>query len=290
MKKLVIIISLIFLAWPISSQAQWRHDKINLSVFAGNYLAKQNKNNKGYWYGLYVEYLPVRRPSQINFGLALLASHADFKSNDQLNRYEGKSSQFGLGLSGGKYWEVFSVKNSAYLGSNLMLKKSFDQGFGQSIPGDYHMTQEDLIVSGEINFNIMKNYHHSKNLFPRTQVKFTWQKPISSKKIDFWNGEPISESMIWNKAAIASKIKQSLFNVDKIDYQLQTKALFGHQFYRGDDSHWLVFGPELSLKKSNRDDYLSFYLFVKQRVGDFKPGLNNTQFVFGVNFMPMNIN
>lgn len=288
MKKIKILI-LLFLLWPISSQGQWIDHTINLSVFTGKHYAQQNAYNNGYWYGLYAEYSPIRTIEGFNLGLALLASHSEFKSNDKLQKYSGKSSQFGTGISSGKYWEFFSLNHSAYLGGNLMLRKNYDQGLGNSLPGQYLMTQEDFILSAEISFNLLKNFGRNENLFPRTQIKFSWQKPLDSKKIDFWNQQEIPESMIWNKAAREIGIKKSFINLGKFENQVQLKALSSYQFYRGDKSHWIVIGPEISLKKWEKDDYLTFYVLLKQKVGYFKPGLSDTQFVFGINFMPINI-
>ncbi len=287
MKKFVIFM-LLFLGfiYSISGQAK---EKFNVSLFAGAYFAQQNVNNQGSWYGVYGEYLPFKSPDHVSFGFCFLLSSSSFKNNTATSMYVGNSSQFGLGFTGGKYWEFFSLRHSAYLGANVLLRKAIDEGEGTTWDGQYQMQQEDYIISSEVNFNLLKAFAYNKRYFPRTQFKFGFQKALASKKEDYWNGKEIPESVIWDKAGITSEIKLSLIELGYLENRSHIKTFLGYQYFRGDQSHWLVFGPEFSLKKWEKDDWLSLQLFVKQRVGDYEQSLNDTHFGFNLVFTFTNL-
>ena len=282
MKKFVIL-SFLFLGFIYSSSGQFK-EEVNVSLFAGGYFAQQNTNNQGGWYGIYAEYLPFKTSDHVSFGFSFLYSKSRFENNTQTYRYEGSSSQIGAGITVGKYWDFFSLRHSAFLGTNIMLKKTEDQGRGDGHNGSvYEMTQEDYIVSFDLNFNLLKTYGYSHNIFPRTQFKLGWQKPLAFYKEDYWNGDEIPESVIWDKAGFSSEIKLSLIEAGLFENLRQYKVFLGYQYFRGDRSHWLITGPEMSFLKMEKDDWLSINLFVKQRIGNFEPSLNDTH--FGVNLV-----
>lgn len=145
------------------------------------------------------------------------------------------------------------------------------------------MQQEDYIISSELNFNLLKAFAYNKRYFPRLQFKLGFQKPLASKKQDYWNGEEIPESVIWNKAGINSEFKLSLIELGYLENRSHIKTFVGYQYFRGDTSHWLIFGPEFSLKKWEKDDWMSLQLFIKQRVGNYERSLNDTH--FGLNLV-----
>jgi hypothetical protein len=279
MKKIVFI--LILISMTLSGLAQYK-ENFNVSLFTGAYFAKQNVNNHGYWYGVYGEYLPFKTMDHVSFGLAFLASSSSFQNNTRTTKYQGNSKQIGFGFTGGKYWDFFTFTHSAYLGANIMLRKTVDQGEGISWDGIYHMRQEDYLISSDINFNLFKSYTNTKKYFPRTQMIIGLQKSLTSEKEDYWNGELIPQSLIWDKAGFNSLIKLSLIEIGYFENRSQIKAFLGYQYFNGDQSHWLIFGPEFSLKKWEKDDWLSLNLFVKQRVGHFQGSLNDTHFGFNL--------
>jgi hypothetical protein len=291
MKRIVIVLFLSLFAFSANSQFR---ENVNISLFTGGYVSQQNAYNKGHWYGIYAEYMPIKTPNGFNFGFCALASQVGFKSNDTLNSYQGSSTDFGFGLAGGKYSEYFISTHSSYLGFNLMIKNSQDIGEGLSIGndgklGEYDMRQKDIMISGEININLLKNFGYRENLFPRTQLRLTFQEPLNSDKNSFWNNTPIRESMLWNKAAYGAELKQSIVQIGNFDLLLEPKLYTGYYHYKGDKSNWFGIGPELALKKRGWDDFLAVYFLVKQQLGDYMPHFNQTQFVFGLNFMPFNI-
>lgn len=292
MKKIVPILLCGFMT--LSVFGQFRDDRVNISLFTGGYFAEQNANNRGYWYGIYAEYMPIKTTGGFNLGFAGVASQVGFKSNDTLNYYEGSSTDFGFGLAGGKYSEFFTNTYSSYLGFNLMVKASQDIGEGYSVGedgklGKYSMQQKDVLLTGEINLNLLKTFGYRKNLFPRTQLRLTFQEPLNSGKSSFWNDRPIRESSLWNKAAYSAELKQSITQIGRFDLLLEPKIWLGYYHYKGDGSNWMAIGPELALKKRGWDDFLSLYFLVKKQVGEYDPHYNSTQFVFGLNFMPFNI-
>lgn len=293
MKKKILYLILLVIVTGSPICAQFR-DNVNLSLFAGGYAAQKNGNNNGYWYGMYGEFMPIKTSNGLNLGFCVLASRVQFKSNDLRNTYQGSSNDFGAGLSFGKYTEFFTQKYSSYVGMNAMIKSSKDDGLGRTLLqnntiGEYSMTQKDLMFSTELNINLLKTFGIRENLFPRSQLKFGYQKPLKTEKTSFWNKTFIQESMIWNKAAFSTEFKQSLVQIGRLNTLVEPKAMLGFNYYKGDDSKWLYYGPEIAFKNRGWDDFLTFYCLVKQQVGSFRRNVNERQFVFGMNFIPSNI-
>lgn len=291
MKKVGLIFFLIFLT--LSSFAQFRN-RTNVSLFTGGHMAKENTNNQGYWYGVYGEYMPIKTASGLNLGFAGLASQTRSKSNDLSSEYKGVSTDLAIGFAGGKYSEFFTSTHSSYLGFNLMLKRSADSGSGLSVGSDsnvgkYDADQKDILISGELNLNLLKRLGLHEHLFPRTQLRLAFQETLSSNKVSFWNDKPIDESVLWSKAAYSAELKQSIASIGKFDLLVEPKLYAGFYHYKGDKSNWFSIGPEIALKKRGWDDFLSVYFLVKQQVGSYEPHHNSTQFVVGINFTPFNL-
>lgn len=281
MKKIVAYL-IIFLLFVPNIKAQF-NEKINVSLFSGAYFAPRNTNNMGYWYGLYAEYMPIRTYDGVRFGFSFLATNGEFRNNTKTTKYQSQGYQFGFGLSGGKYWEYFSLKNSAYLGMNLMLRTTQDLGSGQFLFDHYQMKQGDLLLSSEINLSVLKSYGFKPRLFNKRQYKVGFVFPVSSDKEDYWNNELIPESIAWNKASYQGSIKLNIYEFDTFNNYYPIKVHLGYQYYSGDESSWLVYGPELAVRKSGKDDFLILNLFVKQRVGTFESTLNDTQIGMNIN-------
>ncbi len=291
MKKLIFL--LLALAIAFGSFGQFR-DNVNISFFAGGYVAEKNANNNGGWYGMYAEYMPIKTPDGLNIGFCAVASQVSFKTESKTSIYKGSSTDFGAGLAAGKYVEVLTQSHSGYFGLNLMLKKSQDMGEGQAVGtnnvvGYYDAKQKDLMLSGELNLNFLKTFGFRENLFPRTQLRLTAQRPLNSEKTSFWNNSPIKESVMWNKSAYGVELKQSIVQIGRMNTLLETKVYSGYYHYQGDKSNWIAVGPELALKKRGWDDFLSIYALYKMQVGDFTSHANDRQFIIGLNFMPFNI-
>ncbi len=282
MKKILII--LIFFLYALPLKAQYS-EEMNLSIFSGAYFAPKNTNNMGYWYGLYGEYLPIKTYEGFRFGFAVLATNGEFRNNTKTTKYKSQGYQFGFGLSGGKYWEYFSLKNSAYLGMNLMLRKTQDLGNGQYFYDHYQMKQNDLLLSTEVNFSVLKSYGFNPKLFNKRQYKISVVFPLSSDKEDYWNNELIPESISWNKASFQTRIKLNIYEFGRFENKFPIKTHLGYQYYSGDKSKWLVYGPEAAFRKFNKDDSIILNLFVKQRIGSFDPSLNDLQIGFNLNFI-----
>jgi hypothetical protein len=293
MRKKFFLLALMTIVVVGSVFGQFR-ERANLSLFGGGYAAQQNANNRGSWYGLYVDYMPVKTDNGWLLGFCAVADRVYFKSNTTLSRYDGSSDEIGGGLAGGKWSEFLTQRYSGYFGANLMLKSIRDEGKGQSVQpnngiGVYDMRQEDLLISGELNINLLKAFGVRENLLPRSQLKLTYQRPLKSEKTSFWNDTPIKESMIWNKSAYGAEFKQSIVQIGRSNTLVEPKIMVGYSHYVGDDSNWVYCGPEISFKKRGWDDFLSIYCFWKQQTGNFEPNLNSGQIVFGVNLMPFQI-
>lgn len=282
------------LSLALTSFSQFR-DNINVSLFAGTYFAQQNTYNRGGWYGMYMEYMPIKTYSGLNLGFCAVASQSSFNSQDSLNQYKGTTTDFGVGLAAGQYVEFLTSTFSGYFGASLMFKRSQDLGEGTSIikpqnsVGRYSMQQKSNILEGSLNINLLKSFGFRENLFPRTQLRCLWQKPLNGERQSFWNNVPIKESDLWNKASSGVELKQSLFQAGSFDLLFEPKLWVGYYHYVGDKSDWIAFGPEFALKMRGWDDFITLYFLVKKQVGQFEPNLNSTQFIFGINFMPFNI-
>lgn len=291
MKKLLFLT--LFFVQALFAMGQFQ-DNVNISLFTGGYLAPQNANNNGHWYGIYAEYMPIKTTNGLNIGFCAVASRSTFQSNDTLMAFEGTSNDFGIGIAAGKYFETFSFRYASYFGFNAMIKSSLDNGESQAIGfdgrlGKYNAQQNDLMFAAGLNFNLLKNFGMNENLFPRTQLRLALQEPLNSGKSAYWNDLPVSEVLLWNKAAYSAEFKQSIFQAGQFDLMFEPKLYLGYYHYKGDGSNWLAAGPELALKIRGWDDFLSLYFLVKQQVGEYVPHFNERQFVFGLNFIPTNL-
>lgn len=293
MKKKIVFFVLIF-SLSLSAFGQFRDD-INVSLFTGISSAKKNANNKGNWYGAYVDYAVIKTPNFWNFGICAVAAQTEFRSNDRSSYYNGSSSSFGAGLAVGKYFDYFTMNSSAYFGSNLMLKSNRDVGEGKSLQtngqlGNYLMTQKDQMISGELNINILKksgesSLYYRDNIFPRFQMRLMFQDSFNEKKSSFWNNNPIKESSLWDKAAYSIEVKQSIYQIGRYNVLTEPKLIVAYNYYTGDKSKWVAYGSEIAFKKRGHDDFLSVYFLVKQKLETINLNdLNSTQFVLGLNF------
>lgn len=295
MKK---IIFFLFTLIGFSTAFSQFKNPLSVSFFSGTSIAQKNTNNLGYWYGLYLDHALIRTRNEFDIGLAAVASQSDFRSNDTSSSYKGQSSSLGGGLALGKYINYIGNKTDAYLGVNTLLRRDQDIGEGLSITngvlGEYSSTQTDLLLTGEVNFNILKRPKnledttgYNQNLLPRMQIRLVFQESLNSDKSSFWNGNPINESLAWSKAAYTGEIRQSLYQFGK-RVLLEPKIIGGYHYYRGNNSHWLLGGIDLGFKNQGRDNFLSLYLMIKQQTGNYQENLNSRQFVIGLNFSPSN--
>jgi len=295
-QKLFLFSILFVMALPVSGQFR---DKVNISLFTGGSAAQQNGNNQGYWYGLYMDYMIITTDNFWNLGLCTLASQTGFKSNDLRSNYNGSNFNLGAGVTVGKYFEFLTNSKSGYFGSNLLIKSNQDTGEGTSIGSDgvlgkYSMTQKDIMIAGELNINILKRpglegLEWQENIFPRSQLRLTFQEPISSQKNSFWNNIPINESAMWNKASYGAEFKQSLYQIGSYDLLTEPKIIAGYNYFKGDKSNWWIAGGEIALKKRGWDDFLSVFFVVKQEFGIYTPNLNSRQLVLGLNLQLTNL-
>ncbi|MGI6374205.1 MAG: hypothetical protein ACOX0C_02620 [Patescibacteria group bacterium] len=289
MKKLTLILVMM----PALAFGQFKNP-LSLTLYGGTSVAQQNANNQGYWYGLYADQALIAGNGWA-FGLAVTASQSHYRGNDLSSKYEGINSNLGGGLFLGKYINYFFPKTDSYLGINSLIRRDLERGEGISPGGTYTMSQEDLLWTGEVNFNLLnrpKNIGdesgYNPNLFPRFQLRVAGQTPLRSAKTDYWNNVPITESLVWSKAALVIEAKQSLYQFGKKTLW-EPKLIGGYHYYNGDRSNWTLYGLELGLKSPGKDNWLAINFMVKQQVGVYLENLNSRQFVIGLVFSPSNI-
>jgi len=296
MKKIFFFILFSGLIYPIFGQFR---DPLNVSLFTGTSVAQQNVNNQAYWYGLYLDHMFVRTRNEFDIGLAATASQSSFKSNDATSLYNGQSASLGGGLALSKHVYYLGPKHDGYFGATSLLRRDQDIGEGRSVTngalGVYTMTQTDLLLSGELNLNLLKRVKsledtsdYNPNLLPRTQLRLVVQESLQSDKSSFWNNNPINESLVWSKAAYLGELRQSIYQFGN-RVLLEPKLIAGYHYYRGNESHWLLGGAELGIKNLEMDNFLSLYFLVKQQMGNYQENLNSRQFIIGLNFSPSNL-
>jgi hypothetical protein len=267
--------------------------KTMISIFAGGYAAQKNGNNHGDWYGMYLEHLPIRflfsEYDHLDLGVCTLASKSVYQGNDETSKYSSTNYEFGLGLAGGFYNYRFFKSSAFYLGANTLIKdgQEIEDGSTSTSTGRYLSKEGYLMLSSELNLNVMKTYESGLRILPRTQLRLIYQKPLKIERDAYWNATPLSESGIWDKTAYMSEFKMSIYRFGESSF-FEPKLVAAYHYYEGDKSQWAIGGIEFALRKLNWDDFLSISFTVKRQVGNYSSNLNDTQFTFGLNFMPFN--
>lgn len=299
-KVLLVLITMLSVAYAVGQGTKSARPLVEyrgttmVSVFAGGHVAQKNVNNRGNWYGIYLEHLPLQllisEYKHLNLGLTALAAKSLYEGNDQEHKNSNTDYSFGFGIGGGFYNYRFSKNSAIYIGANSLIKRGQEiiNGRTSESAGRYLADGQYIVWSSELNINVMKTYESGLRNWPRTQLRLVYQKPIQNKRDAFWDAVPLSESAVWDKTVYMSELKASFYRYGK-RVILEPKVITGYHFYEGDNSQWIIAGLELALRKFNWDDFLSVSFSLKRQVGDYTPNLNETQFLLGINFMPFNL-
>ncbi len=274
---------LLFLAViPLLGQGEGRafQEKINLSIFGGIWSKQTNTNNNGWNIGAYADYLPYKSSNgRWTGGIYSVYNHSNFKDN--LSKYDAKIEEYGLGLTGGYYYEGFSTRKFLFLGFSLGWKHAQDKGSSQNRWGKYEATDEVELITSNINFNLISRFDV---LLPRTQILISLQAPLSSNKKAYWEGKEIT-SESWDRTYGEVLLKQSIINLGlNTNLYLSPKLIAAFAYSKGDNSRSYSIGVDLSLHKQYKDDFLSVYCLYK--IGK---DVDANSIFFGLNFSPMSL-
>lgn len=259
MKSSILVV--VILGWCSLLLGQGFKEKLNLGTYGGYHLQQQNTNNNGYWYGTYLDYLLIKSANGWSAGPYLFASNSGFNQN--LSRYQADICEYGGGISFGYYQEAPYASKSLFLGFNIGLRQSNDHGESLGKTTGYEATQNDLMLSGGINLNLLKSPYLLSPWWPRTQILMSFLIPLRSNKESFWNKKELS-NVIWDKTYFESQIKQSFarYSVSE-NWHLSPKLIAFYSFSAGDKGNYYGLGAELSVYKSGKDDLASIYYLVK---------------------------
>lgn len=236
---------------------------VNVVGFFGQWWLFKNLNNRGSWGGVYIDtkLFQSREARDIwSLGIYGMAAQSGFRSN--LTRYSARTEEYGAGLMFG-YYTNYSTKRAMFSGYSLGVKYSSDVGGSRSKTGTYRGVQNDLTLCFGVNFNIFKNPIPGDNLWRRTQLQLSLEKPLNTLRMTSWNGkEYVSDK--WDREYIDALFKQSV-----VDYYwsarlvMTPKIIAGYSYSFGDHTNHFSVGTEVSLHKPMGDDYLSVYWMLK---------------------------
>ncbi len=254
---------------------------VNVVGFAGHWWLMKNLKNRGSWNGVYIDArLSESRQLKGIWSLGVYGSAAWSRFESNLTRYSAHTEEYGAGIVIGYYTERFSIRRPMFLGTSLGVKYSSDIGESVKRAGTYRGVQNDVILSLGFNFNIVKTPLPGENMWPRTQVQISLEKPHKTDRTTSWNGEEF-ESDQWDRTYVDVMARQSIidyyYNVKLV---ITPKVIAGYSHSFGDNQDNYGIGAELSFHKPMEDDYLSLYWMLK----------SNSKFDRNLSVVGININ
>lgn len=237
----------------------------NLSLFSGYFAKKQNTNNNGYWSGLYGD-LPLIKSADNAWNIGLYGLYVRSAWQDNMTQYSSTSDAFALGINTGYYNEFLSYTHSLYLGLSLGYKHV--QEIGQVDKIDYlsESIQRNHLLTGSINFNLIKYSGYHENLLPRLQLIVNVEKSLKALKVLSENNNPNIKVPAWNQNYYEIMLKESIYDLP-LNYSgtvfLQPKVggMYSHYTTGNPDAYSLIL--EISLHREYQDDFLSLSVMQK---------------------------
>lgn len=242
--------------------------KYDLVIYGGVGAKIMNLNTYNSYDGVFADYIfSQSQNQQTTYGI--WASANDSRFVDNMERYSGKGLSLGFGNIFGYYSPSFSRLYDSFTGISLGFMYSLNKGASSTKVGNYRGRQEDVLVCGSLNFNLLKRVG---NYFPRFQVQLGVQKPLLTKQEAYWNNEQLADNP-WNMTYYQATAKGSLVNwyVHKTSY-LSPKILGTYSYAVGNKKGEYGLGVEMSIHQWGEDDFASVYYLYKW----------SKQFSFGV--------
>ncbi|MCF7860215.1 hypothetical protein K9M09_01175 [Patescibacteria group bacterium] len=243
---------------PISRDA-------NLSLFAGYFAKKQNVNNNGYWIGAYGD-VPLRKSVNRAWNIGLYGLYVQSVWQDNLSQYSSKSDAFAIGMNTGYYNEFFSYTHTLYLGFALGYKHV--QEIGRVDKKNYFSEgiQQDHLLAGSINFNLMKYSGYHERFLPRLQIIVSAEKSLNALKVLSENDAPNVRVDAWNRNYYEATAKQSIYDIPlsysgSVFLQPKVAGVYSHYLAGDPDAYGLIL--EISFHRDYQDDFLSLSVMQK---------------------------
>lgn len=276
-------------------------NKTNL-VLNGGYNANQkNTNENSNYQVLYADYL-VYMPNW--FGLSAGPYMTIGRSNFVLNMSQYTSASWKAGIGGvtdyydPNFSDIFQMFGRANIGVEYNTENAGSLIKTGSKKGFYTMKQSDWMITPMINLNVMKNpWAQHPNLLCRSQILASGQFPFYSTKQSYWNSnlptvwsdsiasawknDSLSATEPWSKTYLQVLAKETVWRFEMFDGTFCNLKVVGGYFYAHGDvqKHSFGFGPEITLAKIHRDDFLTFSAMYK-----IVPGVTSNVFVWGASF------
>lgn len=246
-------------------------DKSNLVFFTG-LVDRQASSDWGYYYGAYADYR-IFKSANDKWSIApyFVASRSDSKNLVDVKRNDfgvgaSKNAEYGGGLSFGFYEPELTFRYQSFVGFSAGLRYGREAQINELLKGIYESGQEDLFLSLGLNLHLLKSFGLRPDLFPRSQFQVTWKKPMKSEKIAFWDKKSIP-AYPWNKSYLEVMAKQSIFQnflSPNSDIQCASKLIGLYSYSNGDKRSFYGLGAEFSLRRENRDNFLSLNITYKE--------------------------
>jgi hypothetical protein len=259
--KIFLVLLVVYVASTMVAQTPMPSaNDMNIVGFAGGWGNVRNLNNSGMWGGVYLDKNLTKSSglsSVYSLGFFSVVNWSNYKDN--LAPYSADNRDVALGLALGLYSKKFSANQPLFIGLNIGLKHSADDGES----GKFFASQKDWSFLISLNLDFMKNPKPGETMWPRTQLQVSLEDPFSTKRNSFWDNTPI-EGRAWNKRYLSVLLKESIF-----DYYfspkivLSPKLLLGYSHSAGNMRDEYGIGLELSLHKIQDDDFLAVFYMLK---------------------------
>lgn len=241
--------------------------KYDLVVYGGVGAKIMNLNTHNSYDGLFGDYIfSQSQNQQTTYGIWASMNQSRFVDN--MERYSGKGLTLSLGNIFGYYSPSFMGLYDSFTGISLGFMYSLNKGESSTKVGNYRGKQEDVIICGSLNFNLLKRVG---DIFPRFQVQLGLQKPLLTKQEAYWNNNQLAGNP-WNMTYYQAIAKGSLVNWFIYKTALSPKILGTYSYAVGNKKGEYGLGMEMSIHKRSEDDFASVYYLYK----------SSKQFSFGV--------
>ena len=248
----IIILSIImFLLSPsIRGQTASYNGANSVIIFSGISAQRLNLNTYSYYYGAYLDYIPVKSITGYSLGFFATANHSYYLEN--LQSFSGSGWQMAAGLSLGRYREGISRRASMFIGLNIGLMYALTKGKSSNV--DFHNQQKTYLLFSSLNLNILR----TGKSFPRTQLLITAEPQLRAREILWFKGES-KIGKVWSMSYYQVLFKQSLVDIGFKSWDLSPKLLAFYNYSVGSSQGHPGLGGAISLHRKYKDDFLSCY-------------------------------
>lgn len=233
---------------------------IDLVLYGGISAQPENLMSNGYYDGLFVDYILLKSGNQKwTYGPYAMMNQSRFTEN--LERYTGRSSSVTLGNTMGYYDPNFFQSYESFVGLNVGIMYGVNKGESSSNLGNYRSRQEDVYICGSLNFNLLKK-QDGCNLFSRSQIQLSFQKPLLTKREAYWNNKQLGGEP-WNMTHYEAMVKQSIIDWYVCGPYISSKIISNLSYAAGNKKSEYGVGAEMSIHQKGAEDFVSVYYLYK---------------------------